>query len=681
MLTNLTQGMDTAVKPRVLIYCQHILGMGHLIRSMAIARALKNCTVVFVNGGESLSGVEVPSWVTVVNLPPITSDSEFQGLNIHSDGSTLEQVQLARKKMLFEVFGHFRPDVMVIELFPFGRKRFAFELLPLLAHIRLSGRSTKVVCSLRDILVTKSDQVRHEDWVVSLMNRYFDLLLIHSDPTFQSLDETFSRCQDLHCAIQYTGFVAQDQVLPSDTPVTAADGASERLPLVLASVGGGRVGFELLDGAIRASSLLAPTRPHRLLVFTGPYMPTPQYEQLQSLSAQVPHIEVQRFTHSFQSLMQQAALSISMAGYNTCMNLLNTGIPALVLPFTGHKNDEQTIRAKKLAREGVLTLLDPEDLVSDRLAAKMDAILRSTHTPPQHSINTDGASNTAIAIERLARNASSPSSVRNTRLVSPTNHESEEWLPDLRHFLASKQAEGQDLHLFFRDDDVDEKEDALEQLLDLALAHGVPMNLEIIPGRLTPAAVAILKNVLRADTSLLSLNQHGWIHANHESEGRKCEFGPARSLTQQLDDIARGKLILQSTFEERFFPAFTPPWNRCTADTYQILDDLGFLVLSKDRGKDPIADYRFRDISTTLDIYRWKGGANMKPPAEIVRELLRQMCELPVVGLLLHHKVMNGVAFTFLDQLLSELRRYPVVRLHTFQTLLQLEMERSMVPR
>lgn len=237
-----TYKTDGTEKPRVLIYCQHILGMGHLIRSMAIARALKHCTVVFVNGGESLSGMEVPSWVTVVNLPPITSDSEFQGLNIHSDDSTLEQVQLARKKILFELFGHFRPDIVVIELFPFGRKRFAFELLPLLAHIRLSASSTKVVCSLRDILVTKPDQTRHEDWVVSLMNRYFDLLLIHSDPTIQTLDETFSRCQDLRCNVQYTGFVTQDSDGSSDSHTAKDIPTSGGVPLILASVGGGRVG-------------------------------------------------------------------------------------------------------------------------------------------------------------------------------------------------------------------------------------------------------------------------------------------------------------------------------------------------------------------------------------------------------------------------------------------------------
>ena len=77
-------------------------------------------------------------------------------------------------------------------------------------------------------------------------------------------------------------------------------------------------------------------------------MPDQQYEALRRLASQHPHIEVQRFTPTFQALMQQAVLSISMAGYNTCMNVLKTGTRALVLPFTGHKNDEQTIRAKKL---------------------------------------------------------------------------------------------------------------------------------------------------------------------------------------------------------------------------------------------------------------------------------------------------------------------------------------------
>lgn len=665
-------------KPRVLIYCQHVLGMGHLIRSMAIARALKNCTVVFVNGGESISGMDIPSCVTIVNLPPITSDSEFQGLNIHSEDTTLEQVQRARKNTLFELVDHFRPDVVIIELFPFGRKRFAFELLPLLAHIRLSAASTKVVCSLRDILVTKPDQTRHEDWVVSVMNRYFDLLLIHSDPTFQTLDETFSRRTDLRCDVQYTGFVTQNSDAESDPPAGGPTPLSQPTPLILASVGGGRVGYELLESTVRASSLL--TIPHRMVVFTGPYMPDQHFDALCHLASQHPHTEVRRFTPAFQALMQQAALSISMAGYNTCMNVLKTGTRALVLPFTGHKNDEQTIRAKKLEQRGLLTVLEPEDLTPDRLAAKIAASLTMPH-PGHHSINTNGGTHTAATIERLAAQTRMRPLAPDTLSATISSHQSNHWLMTLRQFLDAKEAVGHDVHLFLRDDDVDEDEDSLKQLLDLALARGVPINLEIIPGRLTPAGTAVLKNTLRADHALLSLNQHGWMHSNHEPEGRKCEFGPSRSFTQQLTDIAQGKAILESTFEELFYPAFTPPWNRCTTDTYRALEELGFQVLSKDRGKDRLDEYRFTEISTTLDLYSWKEGARMKSPDDIVHALIGQMEALPLVGLLLHHKVMTKEAFTFLDQFLCELTRHSVVRFHTFGTLLPLSPETQVTPR
>ena len=678
MRDELTHKTAVAETPRVLLYCQHVLGMGHLIRSMAIARALKQCAVTFINGGESLSGVEVPPWVSMENLPSISSDSEFQELKVHGHGTTLEQVQQVRKHRLMELYDVIRPEVLLIELFPFGRKRFAFELLPLLAHIRLAGGSTRVVCSLRDILVTKSDQIRHEDWVVSVMNRYFDLLLIHSDPTFQTLDETFSRCQDLRCDVQYTGFVTQDSETESDLPVGALTPLPQQIPLILASVGGGRVGYELLDNTVQASSLL--TFPHRLAVFTGPYMPDQQYETLCRLASQHPHIDVQRFTPTFQALMQQAVLSISMAGYNTCMNVLKTGTRALVLPFTGHKNDEQTIRARKLEQRGLLTVLEPEDLTPDRLGAKIVASLTMPHSG-QHSINIEGGTHTAATIERLAAQMRIRPLAPDTMSTTVSSHQSDQWLMTLRQFLDAKEAEGHDVHLFLRDDDVDEDEDSLKQLLDLALARGVPMNLEIIPGRLTAAGTAVLKNTLRADHALLSLNQHGWMHSNHEPEGRKCEFGPSRSFTQQLTDIAQGKAILESTFEELFYPAFTPPWNRCTTDTYRALEELGFQVLSKDRGKDRLDEYRFKEISTTLDLYSWKEGARMKSPDDIVHALIGQLEALPLVGLLLHHKVMARDAFEFLDQILCELRRCSVVRFHTFQTLFPLVAGSQVVHR
>ena len=206
---------------KVLMYCQHVLGIGHLVRSTEIARALsRNADVTFVSGGESVDGFVFPPGVKLVQLPAIQTDEDFRALENCGSSQTLEQLQDLRRKRLLGLFDEIRPDALVIELFPFGRKRFAFELVPLLKHARTRNSETLVVSSLRDILVEKSDQAKHEERVCRIVNAYFDVILVHGDPAFQKLDETFHRVGDLRCEVRYTGFVQQE------APVSATEEAS-----------------------------------------------------------------------------------------------------------------------------------------------------------------------------------------------------------------------------------------------------------------------------------------------------------------------------------------------------------------------------------------------------------------------------------------------------------------------
>ena len=48
-----------------------------------------------------------------------------------------------------------------------------------------------------------------------------------------------------------------------------------------------------------------------------------------------------------------------------------------------------------------------------------------------------------------------------------------------------------------------------------------------------------------------ALHQHGLAHVNHEREGRKCEFGPARAAAAQRRDIAAGRARLGATCSAR----------------------------------------------------------------------------------------------------------------------------------
>ncbi len=136
------------------------------------------------------------------------------------------------------------------------------------------------------------------------------------------------------------------------------------------------------------------------------------------------------------------------------------------------------------------------------------------------------------------------------------------------------------VRVFFRDDDAGWSDDRLRVLLDRFAAHGLPLDLAVIPKALRGS----LARELRARAGdRLALHQHGLAHANHEPEGRKFEFGPSRSRDAQRADIEAGRELLFERLGELVQPIFTPPWNRCTAETGEVLVELGFTALSRDR--------------------------------------------------------------------------------------------------
>jgi hypothetical protein len=228
------------------------------------------------------------------------------------------------------------------------------------------------------------------------------------------------------------------------------------------------------------------------------------------------------------------------------------------------------------------------------------------------------------------------------------------------------------LRIFFRDDDVDEDEATLRRVLRLFIERNAPINLGVIPGRLTADCADLLSQSACATPAMFELNQHGWAHLNHECEGRKCEFGPSRTYAEQLADITQGRARMAEAFGQNWFPVFIPPWNRCTEETYRAIDHLGFRALSAKRGGSVVTGYRFEEISITLDLYRWNDGARLKSAEELVDSLIVQLSRRQTIGVALHHKVMDERAFSFLASLLDTLASHPAVRFHTFQSLLEL---------
>lgn len=389
-------------KQKLLFYCQHILGIGHLIRSMEIVRGLlADFEICFVNGGRVVEDFPIPAGVRVVNLPAIATDTEFQALRAIDPDQNLEAVFAARTSILLDLVDRFQPDLLVIELFPFGRRRFSTELIPWIEKAKASG--AKVACSLRDIVVTKQDQARHEDKICRLMNQYFDLLLIHGDPAFQPLELSFSRVKDLHCPVFYTGYVVQESA-DAEAALSLVDRDDQRpggdhRPLILTSIGGGRFGHELLFCVVEAARYLEHL-PHQILIFTGPFCPTEVFAALEAKVAQQPNVTLQRYTPNLLAYIRQADLSISMAGYNTTMNVLTSGVRAMVLPFTGNDDQEQTLRAERLEELGIVQVIRPDDLQPKQFAKRVVDCLEQE--PVERSFDFQGVEKTAAYLRDLA---------------------------------------------------------------------------------------------------------------------------------------------------------------------------------------------------------------------------------------------------------------------------------------
>jgi predicted glycosyltransferase len=380
-------------RPSLLFWCQHSVGLGHLVRSLALADALQpHFDVVLLNGGRFPDGLDVPEGVTVVNLAPLGLDEDY-ALVSHDPALDVRTAQASRVEAILGALDRHRPALVLLELYPFGRKKFAFEIEPLLDAVAAMGdERPKVVCSVRDILVNqKPDQQLHDDRAARIANAHLDAVLVHSDPSFASLDESFRPATPLTVPVFHTGFV-------TPRPVGAPAG-EERRPRVIVSSGGGMVGEPIVRAAVGAHRRVHVRTGLRTLVVAGPFLPDDVWEWLRDEVCRSPWLDAVRQVPDLAGEIRRSAISVSQCGYNTTMDLLRARTPSIVVPYSAGREDEQRRRANRLADLGVLTSIESADLSADRLVDAISAAVQSPPTPVE--LDLDGADTSARIMAAL----------------------------------------------------------------------------------------------------------------------------------------------------------------------------------------------------------------------------------------------------------------------------------------
>jgi predicted glycosyltransferase len=322
----------------------------------------------------------------LVQLPSArAADASFSSL-LDSSGQPIDDAWRDRRKTaLLDAFREIAPDRLLVESFPFARWQFRFELMPLLEAAR--EVRVPVACSVRDILVDKKKTGRQEK-IVGILRDYFDAVLVHGDERLVPFGATFGAADRIGDLIRYTGYVAP----PAPNPSPDGPGKGE----VVVAAGGGAVGGALLRAALAARPLTMMARaPWRLI--TGPNLSPRERAELPETEG----VTIETLRTDYRDVLARAALSVSQAGYNTVMDILVTGVRAVLVPFSAEGETEQALRAGLLADKGRVTLVEEASLAAQSLAAGIDRAL----TAPAGGLDDlalDGAAETARAINGLA---------------------------------------------------------------------------------------------------------------------------------------------------------------------------------------------------------------------------------------------------------------------------------------
>lgn len=616
---------------RVLIAVTHLLGAGHLTRAAALARtfARKGHETTLASGGSPARLADLEP-VRFVQLPPVrTVGTDFRTL-LGEDFEPVDTAHLERRgTLLIDTLKTVRPDILITELFPFGRRVLADEFSALLDAARGMHPRPLVLCSIRDILVPSSKASRVAETHERVLRDY-DGVLVHGDPGLVPLEASWPVDDRIRPLIRYTGYVDDNE-----SPVPRAHRHG-----IVVSGGSSAAGLPLYRAAIAAAREI-PDRPWRILIGRA----VPETEFLALRESAPAHVVIERARPDFRVLLRAAELSVSQAGYNTVVDLLRCGTPSVLVPFEAGHESEQRLRAERLAALALAGILPEADLSPQNLADAIRRGLARTPSPPP-SISLDGARRSVAVAESLM-------------CSGPALHRSMDWSPLDRALDRAKDRDCP-IRFWWRDDDAVADTPQLDRLLALARRYDAGIGLAVIPEGLEVSLVARLAEERRAFALV-----HGWSHADHAPAGeKKAEFGAHRPADIMAAQAEQALHAARERLGPRFLPIFVPPWNRISQDLIPHLPRSGFRGLSTftDRkAAHPAAG--LVQVNTHVDPIDWHGTRSVADPDLIVaglagaieRRVAGHADRDEPVGFLTHHLVHDDAIWSLCERLIAHL--------------------------
>ena len=382
-------------KPVLLYYCRQTDGMCGLVRAFTIANRLTHrFRVVIVNGGLLPPGTSVPGNIELVQLHPLRADVDNNVFSVDQPAAMQSEIAV-RREMILEKNEQLEPRVILIETFPFGSLNPGDELTPLIERVthRTMTRPL-IICSVIDILPgSRNDKAGRDDRTAAVLNKHFDIVIVHSDPVFARLEEFYQPRNVLTTPVYHSGFVVRDR-----NPLAHSDQREKR---ILVSAGNGIVGGPLFRAAAEAHRLIWDVHQLPMTIVTGPYLPEQEREHLEKIARGLPGLELKESVPDLGAEMAKVCWAVSNCGYNAAVDVMATGVSALLVPGSNNHGTDQVDRLKRMSHWRAARTLMPRHLNGASLANSFYQLIK--FKPVATDFNMDGAEITANIIYDLAQ--------------------------------------------------------------------------------------------------------------------------------------------------------------------------------------------------------------------------------------------------------------------------------------
>lgn len=363
-----------------LIYCQHLIGIGHLKAMLNASESLVHkFKIDFLQGGPDIHQTVHSPHFRHLLLPPLFLLKRQSDVIDPTGKHTVPEVFAQRKEMIdSDLKGPY--DFFITEYFPFSKLFFADEIIYIIEKIKKENPKCLIISLCKDMTPRLSHQQQLE--VVDIINKCYDHVFVRSDPSILRLEETFPAAVFFEDRLSYIGFLTK----PGDLPK-----ATQRKNQILVSNGGGAFGEELL----KAVANVAHEFPNYTFLFAlGPHTPPSIIRELESMH--LSNVKMGGFLEDFKQELSMSALSISLAGA-TIFEVCETRTPAIAYAFD--KSATQYGKASIFAKKGLVQLATAQDLHPSRLAKLIQKALKAPY--PKVSLNFHGADNLTKALQKM----------------------------------------------------------------------------------------------------------------------------------------------------------------------------------------------------------------------------------------------------------------------------------------